>query len=210
MASSSVPEQPSCHILDFFHDEEDSSALTALINGVRFHIVVDAGHLREAGHDSILIEYLLLLQNAKNANEDAALLKGTRSSASCPDHDSASDGSDPPIRADLKIHNIKNDTDSAIDLSADNVTRSKEHTSHSEIATENPERKLQNWIMSFFQGETEELAPAQDKTKKRSLEEWYSEPHISSIWTLTETNLHLGDLRRRQICRTKSKNLSLA
>lgn len=58
---------PPYHVLDFFHDDEDSCALTVIRNSVRFHIIADARRLRresgaEEGH-----EYFRLLQSLRDS-----------------------------------------------------------------------------------------------------------------------------------------------
>ena len=175
MAPSDAPKPPTCHILDFFYDDEDSSALTALINGVRFHIIVDVKDLRNAGGGSLLNEYLSLLQNAKSAKDDDAPPKEHSEPVPGSDsHDSASENSASSRQSDSTLENVKHDTDSAIDLTADNDNRLRRRKSEPEAATGDSEQKLQNWILSFFTEETKELAPPIDGAKEPSLQDWYS------------------------------------
>ena len=103
MAQSDNPGRPSCHILDFFYDEEDSSALTALINGVRFHIIVDAEQLRNLGHEPLLTEYFFLLQDARNGDDNGQSADGNNNFA--PDsrvQDPASGGKENRTKAQIR------------------------------------------------------------------------------------------------------------
>ena len=68
---------------------------------------------------------------------------------------------------------MQHDTDSAIGLSADRETRLKRRESE-EVATADPERSLQDWILSFFGEEPEQLDLVQSEQKEPSLQEWYS------------------------------------
>lgn len=56
--------RPKVHVLNFFTDSEDGSALTVLVNGVRFHIIVDNTEL-ESSRD----EYMRLVEAAKREED---------------------------------------------------------------------------------------------------------------------------------------------
>lgn len=63
------------NVLKFFHDEEDSCALTILVQQVRFHIIADVDELgtrTASGSTSskVLEEYLRLLANLKNTDPE--------------------------------------------------------------------------------------------------------------------------------------------
>jgi tRNA A-37 threonylcarbamoyl transferase component Bud32 len=162
-----VEDRPNTHILDFFHDDEDSSALTALVNGVRFHIILDAETLRKAGHEPLLTEYLLLLQSARKAaaRSDDSLPKSNPTENGDMKEDDASS---------TKASELKDDADSAIDLSADRMTRSKSSAAHDEATPEEAELEIQNWMLSFFEEETAQFAPPPDSAKEQSLHDWYN------------------------------------
>lgn len=53
------------YVLDFFHDEEGASALTILLHGLRFHIIVDPQCLEDASQGRYAREYTSLLQSVK-------------------------------------------------------------------------------------------------------------------------------------------------
>jgi len=159
MASSDTQGKPICHVLDFFYDEEDSCALTALISGVRIHIIVDVDRIRKLDQESLLTEYLLLLDDLRAANKEG-------------------DGADHGLpKSSIKSEpseDAKDDADSAIDLSADRETRSKSRSVEAKKDPEDIEVELQNWILSFFADETRQLAPPQTQQKELTLHDWYN------------------------------------
>ncbi|KAJ9609708.1 hypothetical protein H2200_006036 [Cladophialophora chaetospira] len=173
MPSTDEPEQrPSCQILNFFYDDDDSSALTALINGVRFHIVVDADVLRKSAPKHQLKNYLSLLRIVRSAASESASMRTSPTPA--PSEKVPSENPKHLRRSDRRSSNSEGDRDSAIDVSADRKTQSKDSTPGAEVNPDTAEVDLANWILSFFEAETKEFAPTVSRDEERSLHEWYA------------------------------------
>ncbi len=161
----------SCHVLTFFCDDEDASALTVLIRGVRFHIIVDATRLKDNGHEALLTDYLSLLQDFRNSEIEGDCPSTTVGQATTAAN--IEEKVDPFGKSDSKTSDAEDDKDSAIDLSADRKTRSQSNTLETSVDTDDAESRLQNWILSFFNEETNHLAPADSKVEEPSLKQWY-------------------------------------
>lgn len=67
MSSSQSPSDLDFHVLNFFYDDENSCALTVLINNVRFHIIADSSNVRKGTPGQ---EYARLLQAVKESGID--------------------------------------------------------------------------------------------------------------------------------------------
>ena len=65
MSSASLPSDLRYDVLNFFYDNEDNCALTALINNVRFHVIADTSKVR---HGSVGQKYAKLLQAVKEGS----------------------------------------------------------------------------------------------------------------------------------------------
>lgn len=76
MASAAGHRHPQCHVLNFFFDKHDSSALTVLVNDVRFHIVADASRLKaETGPGAKLARKYRQLLAAVKQEENQGITK---------------------------------------------------------------------------------------------------------------------------------------
>jgi len=96
MSSSSSPFDFTYHALNFFYDDEDSCALTALINNVRFHVIADADEVRKG---SIGKEYDSLLQDIKQ-DPDSKIICGSSDSGVDVSHDEPGDGKESVLSLD--------------------------------------------------------------------------------------------------------------
>jgi hypothetical protein len=168
-----MAEKASCNVLDFFYDDEDSCALTALINGVRFHIIVDAERLRQSDNEAFQIQYLERLKCVRSADAVADNVQAdpecrdlsTAEAAIAPDEDSYSG---------WETSEDKKDRDSAIDLSADKSDHMKQPLGSEGLSdVANFELDLHNWILAAFKEESDDLAPRRKKPKTSSLHDWY-------------------------------------
>ncbi|KAK5740811.1 hypothetical protein LTR17_004401 [Elasticomyces elasticus] len=65
MSSTASNRSIEYHVLNFFYDNEDNCALTALINNVRFHVIAETSKVR---HGRVGQEYAKLLQVVKEGS----------------------------------------------------------------------------------------------------------------------------------------------
>lgn len=138
------------HVLHFEYNDEDYSALTALVNDVRFHIIVDPNDLQKSREKPLYHEYLnkiSALRDAERREEESA-------------EKSQSVGSDTKKSKSI---------DSAIDLTAD---------SNSDPDQDSPSAALdlRNWILSAFTDITNTWAPPNREPFDSTLHEWYHGP----------------------------------
>jgi hypothetical protein len=68
MSASAGHRNKQLHVLDFFHDENGDSALTVLVNGVRFHVYAELEKLESSSANKDVGEYSRLLKSLKNSN----------------------------------------------------------------------------------------------------------------------------------------------
>jgi hypothetical protein len=68
MSASAGRRTKPAHVLEFFHDKNDNSALTVLANGVRFHAFVDFKKMKSAteGDDGAVEEYSRLIKTVRD------------------------------------------------------------------------------------------------------------------------------------------------
>ncbi|CBX95920.1 hypothetical protein LEMA_P030720.1 [Plenodomus lingam JN3] len=145
------------HVLNFFYDDEDSSALTVLVNDVRFHIIINPKDLQKSHEKPIYYE--------------------------CPDKVSAlckaeERGEQATEDAQSKSPNGKNvhnggSGDSGIDVTAveeDDTADDQDQVSVS--AGVEP----QNWILSALGDITEQYAPPHREPEEATLYGWYHGP----------------------------------
>jgi hypothetical protein len=149
MAKSS--EQNTTHILHFIYDDEDGCALTALINDVRFHIIVDPKDLQRSREKPLYYEYLDKVHSLRDAerveHEDVKKRQHVGKKHSSPDQDSAID--------------IPTDSEAESDLDQDSPSAALE---------------LQNWILSAFSNTIVQYAPPNREPVESTLFEWYHGP----------------------------------
>lgn len=141
---------PSYHVLNFFHDEEDSSALTILVNETRFHVIANVEKLRgpNTSKDSEpgpWENYFQLLSDLKVAGGEQI------------DHDSRNQS-----------------TDSGIDMEEAESTKDKSEAHPS--LSEDAEEKLHEWLLTPVESTLSKATTAtgkEESRKRRTLEEWY-------------------------------------
>jgi len=140
------------HILHFEYNDEDYSALTALVNDVRFHIIVDPKDLRKSREKPLYYEYLdkiCGLRDAERREENEA-------------EKQQSVGSDKKKRR-------SNDKDSAVDVTADEESDEDQDSGSAGV-------ELRNWILSAFGDVTDTWAPPYREPVESTLHEWYHGP----------------------------------
>ncbi|KAK6366201.1 hypothetical protein LTS17_010707 [Exophiala oligosperma] len=155
----------------------------ALINGVRFHIIVDASRPRGSGSGEVFTEYLKRLRSVKvaEANIDNATTKGAITKGIIAEDEAISKGTEADPKSD-RSSPMRDDKDSAIDLSADKYERLKDAGDKELQKESDAELCLQNWILGAFEDETRRLAPGNPSSKKQSLYEWYhGETHYFEV-----------------------------
>ncbi|OAK93999.1 hypothetical protein IQ06DRAFT_235217 [Phaeosphaeriaceae sp. SRC1lsM3a] len=150
MAQSS--EDHTTHILDFKYDEDESCALTVLVNDVRFHITVDPKTLQKSSEKPLYYEYLDKIRGLRDAEEreeeiaEEQQITGT---------------------GDKKTRSA--DKDSAVDMTADDESDEDQDSGSAAV-------ELRNWILSAFGDITAEWAPPDRDPIQSSLYEWYHGP----------------------------------
>lgn len=135
-------------VVNFFYDDSDSCALTALVNNVWFHVIADADKLKAhlTGSRSTVAgqDYLRLLKDAKESRiEDEA-----RETA-------ASDSED-----------------SGVDVRSHTSTKKTEDTASSQDVAE---ESLHDWMMAPLRSQMRDLAPSSEHGPEHvTLKEWYT------------------------------------
>lgn len=141
------------HILHFFYDNEDSCALTVLINEVRFHIIVDPEDLRKSSDKNLYYEYLDNISGLREAEE--------REAKEAEQARSKSTGS--------KKRKRSNDKDSAIHMDDEEGDDGDQDSGSAGV-------ELRNWILSAFADVTAIYAPLGRPLQESTLYEWYHGP----------------------------------
>lgn len=153
---------PPYHVLDFFHDEENSCALTVLVSQTRFHIIADANKLQDPTvannsqpGSSLLQEYSQLLSNLKKEEEQPVDYHESRNRST----DSGIDVEDPEGNFE--------DKNSEADPRLPKPACQEEDV--------DAEKELHQWLLAPLAsairkmvGESEEAKP-----RRQTLEEWY-------------------------------------
>lgn len=187
MSSSAGHRQPECHVLNFFFDKHDGSALTVFSNNVRFHIIADASKFKaDSGPDGKLArEYRALLAKLKEVEDDYTrpcskenLRSGARNSQDS-GHGSGDDNTD-----------SNDDTDSAVNVSA-NGDSSKQLLAQAEG---DPGKALNDWMLRPFGAIFEDKAPKSGKVEEQSVADWYRSPML--FYELEFSN---GELRASEL-----------
>lgn len=170
MAEREASLEHSCHVLDFFYDENDSCALTVSINRVRFHIIVDTDELKGSDSESLLQDYLNRLRAFKNEEEKETNLETTKKDGNHTDLNDSQAMADGSLDASREGSSTPGDRDSAVDLTADQDGRPKDAVGNK---TASAETELQNWILSAFGEETKRLAPGRKRSRPQTIYDWY-------------------------------------
>ncbi|EME89233.1 uncharacterized protein MYCFIDRAFT_76586 [Pseudocercospora fijiensis CIRAD86] len=143
---------PQHHILSFVYDNEGGCALTALVHGVRFHVIVDPAELKDRSKagKKIRRQYLQLLQQVKDESQEDCGCHDTSPLFVQEDEDEDGDESD--------------DKDSGISMSVsseEDVDPSAPSTVH-----------LQTFVLKPLAKLFSSKAP-KPKSKHRSVQDWY-------------------------------------
>lgn len=155
-------------VLDFYTDNEDSSALTVMINNVRFHIIAQGARVRKGKPGQ---EYANLLQAVKEANiDDVAEDSATADSAAA---------------------------HSGIDLAKEEKAPA-EATESAQERTSPPEEALHRWMLAPLSENMEELAPSSEAQEVSTLQDWFiGESHFFDLaindGKITATELEATD-----------------
>lgn len=150
MAQSS--EDHKTHVLDFKYDEDESCALTVLVNDVRFHITVNPKTLQKSSEKPLYYEYLEKIRGLRDAEE--------REEEIIEEQQIAGTG-------DKKRRSA--DKDSAVDMTADDESDEDQDSGSAAV-------ELRNWILSGFGDVTAQWAPPDREPVESSLYEWYHGP----------------------------------
>ncbi len=159
MAQTDNPNKT--HILHFFYDEEDSCALTLLMNDVRFHIIVDSKDLQKSSEKPLYYEYLDKISALREAEE--------REEARTEEGQAKKVSNGKPTRS--------NDKDSAVDMTADDEEDGEDGEDEDQDSG-SAGVELRNWILSAFADVTAESAPADREAEEEeaTLHDWYHGP----------------------------------
>ncbi|KAF2032080.1 hypothetical protein EK21DRAFT_61684 [Setomelanomma holmii] len=148
------------YVLDFNYDENDTSAVTVLINDVRFHITVDPADLQKRDKP-IYYEYLDKVSSLREAEEreEEAVEKAQ-------------------IAGNKKAKKERSqDRDSAVDVSADDeYAEESEEGEDADQDSASAQVELRNWILDTFTDVVKEWAPPNREPVSSTLHEWYHGP----------------------------------
>jgi hypothetical protein len=145
-------EHDKTHVLHFTYDDEDSCALTVLVNDVRFHIIVDPKHLQKSREKPLYYEYLdkiCGLRDAEQREEEEAEKQ--------------------QVVGKKNRKERANDKDSAVDMTTDEESDEDQDSGSAAV-------ELRNWILSAFADETSQCAPPNRDPLDSTLYEWYHGP----------------------------------
>ena len=171
------------HTLHFSYDNDDSCALTALINDVRFHVTVDPKVLQKSSEKPLYYEYLDKISALREADEREEELAEER-------------------EAKVKSKKNKNKDrqgsegkDSGIDVTADSDDEYVEDdvSEEGEDADQDSASagvELRNWILASFSEITNTYAPPNREPEESTLYEWYHGP--TYFYTLQIANGELS------------------
>ncbi|RMZ69798.1 kinase subdomain-containing [Pyrenophora seminiperda CCB06] len=154
------------HTLHFSYDDEDNSALTTLINDVRFHITVRSSELQKSREKPLYYEYLDKISALREAEEREE---------------------DPSEELRSKIRNHKKDSkgregsagkDSGVDVSGDDdeYVEVEEAGEDEDQDSASAGVELRNWILAGLADITKESAPPNREPEVSTLYEWYHGP----------------------------------
>ncbi|KAI8938653.1 hypothetical protein NX059_004523 [Plenodomus lindquistii] len=155
--TSETSETPNkTHVLNFFYDNEDSSALTVLVNDVRFHIIVNPKDLQKSRDKPLYYEYLDKISALREAEER---------------EEKAAEEAQSKSLNGKKLHS--GSSDSGIDVTAydedDNASDQDQDSGSAGV-------ELRNWILSAFGDITEQYAPPDREPEESTLYDWYHGP----------------------------------
>ena len=208
-----VDTSPATHILDFFYDEEDACALTARINDVRFHIIVDTAKLKSTSksfaQNTVFGEYKRRLSALRKQDRNGNTVYDP-AETNAQNQRSQSDAGDSGVDVEGRTDTSGSTEDSGI--VTDNNTRGNKSNTEADdesIDTDNENREisLQNWILSCFSQEVDRLAPKRDKHSHKSLYDWYNTPAAFFELTVQDSQLKPEDLEETPSLRKRLDDL---
>ena len=174
-SKTAKPETPATHILDFNYDDENACALTARINHVRFHIIVEPARLKsKSGGNDIYDEYIARLEalRRKDQGDEYVSVEAAEKKV---EKTSKSDGGDSGVDVQedgAKSRSPTQDSGVKTDDKHDGV---QDHQGHQNTKADDHDMSLQNWILSAFADEVARLAPNKQHSHP-SLHDWYNTP----------------------------------
>jgi tRNA A-37 threonylcarbamoyl transferase component Bud32 len=140
------------HVLHLTYNDEDSCALTVLVNDVRFHIVVDPKDLQKSREKPLYYEYLDKIGGLRDAEQREEEMAEKQQAA------------------DKKIKTERsNDKDSAVDMTTDEESDDDQDSGSAAV-------ELRNWILSAFADVTAKWAPPNREPVESTLDDWYHGP----------------------------------
>ena len=142
------------HILHFTYDDEDSCALTVLVNDVRFHIMVDPKDLQKSREKPLYYEYLDKLYGLRDAERR--------------EQDEVEKQQLVGKDKNTKRQNSR-DKDSAVDMTAESDSDADQDSGSAGV-------ELRNWILSAFADVTSTWAPPNREPIDSTLYDWYHGP----------------------------------
>jgi tRNA A-37 threonylcarbamoyl transferase component Bud32 len=137
------------HTLHFTYDEDDTCALTVLVNDVRFHVVIDPKDMQKSREKPLYYEYLDKLYSLRDAERL--------------EHEKVEK------QQLVEKNQQSNDKDSAIDMTADSDPDADQDSPSAAL-------ELHNWILSAFTDTTAQYAPPDREPIDSTLYEWYHGP----------------------------------
>ncbi|XP_014557877.1 hypothetical protein COCVIDRAFT_96086 [Bipolaris victoriae FI3] len=165
------------HTLHFSYDEDDSCALTTLINDVRYHVMVDPNELKKSREKPLYYEYLDKISALREAEEreeelaeeqQARVHRGkakskNKSRESSEGSDSKDSGVDVTADGDDDefVEDDQEDEEVGEDLDQDSASAGLE---------------LRNWILGALADITKTDAPPNREPEESTLYEWYHGP----------------------------------
>lgn len=147
---SETKDADKTYVLDLSYNDNDRCALTALINDVRFHIIVDPDNLRKNADKTFYYEYFDKISGLREAEEREEEEQDKRESQSQTKR--------------------SRDKDSAIHLDDDEVGDDGDQWSGDAAA------ELREWILDAFKDVAAVHAPADRPPEESNLYDWYHGP----------------------------------
>lgn len=161
-------------VLDFFYDDEDACALTALVNDVRFHIMVDPKDLRKSSDKNLYYQYLDKIGGLREAEEKEEDIADRRQRSLSEKKNKNKKGKETEKKSA--------DRDSAVDIGADDDDEEyvdgedEEDGEDMDQDAASAQVELRNWVLDGFEGVFKASAPADREPEESTLYDWYHGP----------------------------------
>lgn len=231
MSASAGRRTKPAHVLDFFHDKNDDSALTVLANGVRFHAFVDFKRMKGAaeGNDKAVEEYSNLIKMVRKpphedqpkesekpkASEDEATYCVCRGPdrgfmIGCDSCDEWFHGECVGISqeegASIDSYTCSNCQDNVRSPSAGSID-SGVVLEENDKAENDSEEKLQAWILSHLEAEIDKFAPSRSEMQTINVHDWYHPSTHFYALQYKDGNIVPKELEETPALRFKMNNL---